>query len=76
MDPPVVTIRLGPKALGPMPPDLITPCGAVLGSHLSLSEGVEAPKAVGLAPGREGLSPRGGSCRPCVLKGRSPLART
>jgi hypothetical protein len=33
MGPHAVTVRLGPRALGPMPPGLITPCGVVLSSH-------------------------------------------
>jgi hypothetical protein len=31
--PHATTIRLGPRALGPMPPGLITPCGVVLSLH-------------------------------------------
>jgi hypothetical protein len=33
MDPHATTVRLGPRAVGPMPPGLITPCGVVLSSH-------------------------------------------
>jgi hypothetical protein len=31
--PHATTVKLGPRALGPMPPGLITPCGVVLSSH-------------------------------------------
>jgi hypothetical protein len=31
--PHVATVRLGPRAHGPMPPGLITPCGVVLSLH-------------------------------------------
>jgi hypothetical protein len=47
MGPHVVTVRLGPRAPGPMPPGLITPCGVVLSLHQAF-------------PGGEGSSPQGG----------------
>jgi hypothetical protein len=33
MGPHAMTVRPGPRALGPMLPGLITPCGVVLSSH-------------------------------------------
>jgi hypothetical protein len=33
MGPHAATVKLGPRALGPMLPGLITPCGVVLSSH-------------------------------------------
>jgi hypothetical protein len=42
-------VKLGPRALGPIPPGLITPCGGGAKITPSLSGGVKAPKAVGLA---------------------------
>jgi hypothetical protein len=44
-----MTVRLGPRALGPMVPSLMTPCGGGAEFTPYLSSGVNAPMAVSLA---------------------------
>jgi hypothetical protein len=76
MGPHATTVRLGPRALGLMLPGLITPCGMVLNSHYPYPGARKPLRRFTLLWWRKFEFSGGGSCRPCMLKGRSPSVRT
>jgi hypothetical protein len=73
--PHVMTVRLEHRALGLMPPDLITPCGVVLSLHQPYPVAWKLLRWLAL-PWWRMFESQGGSCRPCILKGRTLLAWT
>jgi hypothetical protein len=66
------TVRLGPRALGPMLPGLITPCGVVLSSHCPYQLARKLLRWLALAWWRRFECP-GGIVSSMRVKGEDPL---